>query len=100
LDKDGFPIYEQSLFSSFEAPEWLDAEQEWCVGPAYCTNYGGRVTPFAPQWQCELPDTSKSLELRSTIFQYRDEVEYRRYMYCATKSFSQFLSHFKLHPLF
>jgi hypothetical protein len=33
LDKDDFPIYEQSLFSSFEAPEWLDAEQEWCVEP-------------------------------------------------------------------
>jgi hypothetical protein len=31
LDKDGFPIYDQSLFSSFEAPEWLDAEQEWGV---------------------------------------------------------------------
>jgi hypothetical protein len=29
-----------------------------------------------------------------------DEVEYRRYMYCATKSFSQFLNYFKLHPLF
>jgi hypothetical protein len=28
LDKDDFPIYDQSLFSSFEALEWLDAEQE------------------------------------------------------------------------
>jgi hypothetical protein len=26
LDKDGFPIYDQSLFPSFDAPEWLDAE--------------------------------------------------------------------------
>jgi hypothetical protein len=44
LDKDGFPIYDQSLFSSFEAPEWLDAEQECCLGPTSCINYGGRVT--------------------------------------------------------
>jgi hypothetical protein len=94
LDKDGLPIYDQSLFSSFEAPEWLDAEQECHVGSAYCTNYGGRVRPFDPQWRCELPDATRSLELRSVIFQHRDEVEYRRYMYCATKSFSQFLSHF------
>jgi hypothetical protein len=28
LDKDGFPIYDPSLFSSFDAPEWLDAELE------------------------------------------------------------------------
>jgi hypothetical protein len=61
---------------------------------------GGRVTPFAPEWRCELPDASKSLEMRSVIFQHRDEVECRRYMYCATKSFSQFLSHLELHPLF
>jgi regulator of replication initiation timing len=27
LDKDGFPIYDPSLFSSFDAPEWLDVEQ-------------------------------------------------------------------------
>jgi hypothetical protein len=87
LDKDGFPIYNQSLFSSFDALEWLDAEQIWCVGPAYCTNYGGRLTPFDPKWWRELPDATKSLELRSVIFQHRDEVEYRRYMYCATKSF-------------
>jgi hypothetical protein len=40
MDKDGFPIYIQSLFPSFDAPEWLDAEQEWCVGLTYCTNYG------------------------------------------------------------
>jgi regulator of replication initiation timing len=26
LDKDGFPIYDPSLFSTFDAPEWLDAE--------------------------------------------------------------------------
>jgi hypothetical protein len=50
LDKESFLIYDQSLFSSFEAPEWLDAEQEWGVGAAYCTNYGGRVSPFAPEW--------------------------------------------------
>jgi hypothetical protein len=100
LDKDGLPIYDQSLFSSFEAPEWLDAEQEWYVGPAYCNNYGGRVTLFVPQWRHELPDVKMSLELRSVIFQHRDEVEYRRYMYYATKSFSQFLNHFELHPLF
>jgi hypothetical protein len=62
------------------APEWLDAEQEWCVGSAYCTNYGGRVTPFDSQWWRELPDATKSLELRYAIFQHRDEVEYRRYM--------------------
>jgi hypothetical protein len=100
LDNDGFPIYDQSLFSSFEAPEWLDAEQEWGVGAAYCTNYGGGVSPFAPEWRCELPNASKSLELRSIIFQHRDEVECRRYMYYAIKSFSQFLSHFEVHPLF
>jgi hypothetical protein len=47
LDKDGFPIYDQSLFSSFEAPEWLDAEQECCLGPTSCINYGGRVTQSA-----------------------------------------------------
>jgi hypothetical protein len=52
------------------------------------------VTPFDPKWQCELPDATKSLELRSVILQHRDEVEYMRYMYYATKSFSQFLSHF------
>jgi hypothetical protein len=40
MDKDGFPIYIQSLFPSFDAPEWLDAKQEWCVGLTYCTNYG------------------------------------------------------------
>jgi hypothetical protein len=68
LDKDGFPIYDQSLFSSFDALEWLDVEQEWGVGPVYCTNYGGRVTPFTPQWRRELPDATKSLEMRSTIF--------------------------------
>jgi hypothetical protein len=100
LDNDGFPIYDQSLFSSFEAPEWLDAEQEWGVGPTYYTNYGHKVTPFAPEWRCELPNASKSLELRSIIFQHRDEVECRRYMYYAIKSFSQFLSHFEVHPLF
>jgi hypothetical protein len=88
LDKDGFPIYDSSLFSSFDAPEWLDAEQEWGLGPAYCSNYGDRVTPFAPQWRSELPDATKSLELRFAIFQHKDEVEYNRYMYCATKSFS------------
>jgi hypothetical protein len=59
-----------------------------------------RVTPFDPQWRHKLLDATKSLELRSLIFQHRDEVEYRRYMYCATKSFSQFLSHIELHPLF
>jgi hypothetical protein len=100
LDKDGFPIYNQSLFPSFDAPEWLDAKQEWCVGPSYCTNYGGRVTPFNPKWRHELPDAIKSLELRFVIFQHRDEVECMRCMYYATKSFSQFLSHFELHPLF
>jgi hypothetical protein len=26
LDKDDFPIYDPSLFSTFDAPEWLDAE--------------------------------------------------------------------------
>jgi hypothetical protein len=100
LDKDGFSIDDQSLFSSFEAPEWLDAEQEWCVGPTSCTNYGGRVTPFVPQWRHKLLDGKMSLELRSVICQHKDEVEYQMYMYCATKSFSQFLSHFVLHPLF
>jgi hypothetical protein len=94
LDKDGFPIYDPSLFSSFDAPKWLVAEQEWGIGRAYCTNYGDRVTPFAPQWRRELPDVTKSLELRTAIFQQRDEVEYNRYMYCATKSFLQFVSHF------
>jgi hypothetical protein len=94
LDKDGFPIHDPSLFSSFDAPKWLDVVQEWGLGPAFCTNYGDRVTPFAPQWWCELPDATKSLELRAAIFQHRDEVEYNRYMYCATKSFSQFVSHF------
>jgi hypothetical protein len=94
LDKDGFPIYDPSLFSSFDAPEWLDAKQQWCLGPTFCTNYGDRVTPFAPQWRRELLDATKSLELRAAIFQHRDEVEYNRYMYCATKSFSQFVSHF------
>jgi regulator of replication initiation timing len=49
LDKDGFSIYDPSLFSSFDVPEWLDAELEWGLGPAFCTNYGDRVTPFAPQ---------------------------------------------------
>jgi hypothetical protein len=58
------------------------------------------VSPVAPEWWRELPVALKSLELRSIIFQHRDEVECRRYMYCATKSFSQFLSHFELHPLF
>jgi hypothetical protein len=58
------------------------------------------VTPFAPQWRYELSDASKSLELRCAIFQHRDEVEYRRYMYCATMSFSHFLSYFELHQLF
>jgi hypothetical protein len=100
LDKDDFPIYDQSLVSYFDASEWLDAEQEWCVGLPYCTNYEGRVTPFDPKWRCELLDARKSLELRSVIFQHSDEVEYMRYMYYATKSFSQFLSHFELHPLF
>jgi hypothetical protein len=94
LDKDGFPIYDPSLFSSFDAPKLLVAEQEWGIGRAYCTNYGDRVTPFAPQWRRELPDVTKSLELRTAIFQHRDEVEYNRYMYCATKSFLQFVSHF------
>jgi hypothetical protein len=61
---------------------------------------GGRVTPFDPKWRRELPDATRSLESRSVIFQHRDEVENRRYIYCATKSFSQFLSHFELHPLF
>jgi hypothetical protein len=42
LDKDGLPIYDQSLFPSFDVPEWLDAEQGWCVGSTYCTNYGGQ----------------------------------------------------------
>jgi hypothetical protein len=28
LDKDGFPIYDPSLFSSFDAPKLLVAEQE------------------------------------------------------------------------
>jgi hypothetical protein len=28
LDKDGFPIYDPSLFSSFDASEWLDAKQQ------------------------------------------------------------------------
>jgi hypothetical protein len=58
------------------------------------------VTPFDPKWWHKLPDATKSLELRSVISQHRDEVKYKRYMYCATKSFSQFLNHFKLHPLF
>jgi hypothetical protein len=58
------------------------------------------VTPFAPQWRRDLPDATKSLELRSAIFQCRDEVEYIRYMYNETKSFSQFVSHCYLHPLF
>jgi hypothetical protein len=93
LDKDDFSVYDQSMFSSFEAPEWLDDEQEWCVGLAFCTNYGGKVTPFVPHWRHELPDVKQSLELRFVIFQHRDEEEYKRYMYCATKSFSQFLSH-------
>jgi hypothetical protein len=62
LDKDGFPIYDSSLFSSFDAPEWLDAEQEWGLGPAYYSNYGDRVTPFAPQWRSELPGATKLLE--------------------------------------
>jgi hypothetical protein len=81
LKKDGFPIYDPSLFSSFDAPEWLDAEQEWGLGPAYHSNYGNRVAPFAPQWRRELLDATKSLELRSVIFQHRDEVEYNRYIY-------------------
>jgi Ni/Co efflux regulator RcnB len=42
LDKDDFLTYDQSLFSSFDAPEWLDDEQEWCVGSTYCTNYRGQ----------------------------------------------------------
>jgi hypothetical protein len=50
LDKDGFPIYDSSLFSLFEAPEWLDAEQEWGVGPPFCTNYGNGVIPFIAEW--------------------------------------------------
>jgi hypothetical protein len=100
LVKDGFPIYDQSLFSSFDAAKRLDAEQEWCVGPAYYTNYGDEVTQFDPKRRHKLSDATKLLELRSLIFQHRDEVEYRRYMYCATKSFSHFLSHFELHPLF
>jgi hypothetical protein len=58
------------------------------------------VTPFVPQWRHELPNAKKSLDLRSVIFQHRDELEYRRHMYCATKPFSQFHSHFELHPLF
>jgi hypothetical protein len=72
----------------------VDAELEWGLGAAFCTNYGDRVTLFAPQWRCELPNATKSLELRAAIFQHRDEVEYNRYMYYATKSFSQFVSHF------
>jgi hypothetical protein len=28
LENDDFPIYVQSLFSSFDALEWLDSEQE------------------------------------------------------------------------
>jgi hypothetical protein len=72
----------------------IDAELEWGLGAAFCTNYGDRVTLFAPQWRCELPDATKSLELRAAIIQHRDEVEYNRYMYYATKSFSQFVSHF------
>jgi hypothetical protein len=32
LDKDDFSIYDPSQFSSFDAPQWLDAELEWCVG--------------------------------------------------------------------
>jgi hypothetical protein len=94
LDKVGFPIYDPSLFSSFDAPEWLDAKQEWGLRSVLCTNYGDRVAPFASQWWRELPDATKSLELRAAIFQHRDEVEYNSYMYCATKSFSQFVSHF------
>jgi hypothetical protein len=70
LDKDGFPIYDPSLFSSFDAPEWLDAEQQWCLGPTFCTNYGDRVTPFAPQRRRQLPDATKSLDLRVAIFQH------------------------------
>jgi hypothetical protein len=72
LDKDGFPIYDPSLLYSFDAPEWLDAKQEWGLRPSYCTNYSDRVTPFSPQWRRELPDATKSLELRSAIFQHRD----------------------------
>jgi hypothetical protein len=72
----------------------VDDVQEWGLGLAYYTNYGDKVTPFAPQWRRELPDITKSLELRSTIFQHRDEMEYNRYMYYTTKSFSQFVSHF------
>jgi hypothetical protein len=81
------------MFSSFEVVEWLDVEQQWCIGLAYCTNYGGTVTPFVPQWRREFPYAKQSLELRSVIFQHIEEVEHKRYMYCATKSFSQFLSH-------
>jgi hypothetical protein len=88
LYKNSFPIYDQSQFSSFDAPEWFDVEQEWGVEPAYYTNYGGRVTPFASHRRRELPDVTKSLELRSAIFRHKDEVEYMRYMYYASKSFS------------
>jgi hypothetical protein len=88
LVKDGFPIYDPSLFCSFDAPQWLDAELEWCVGLAFCTNYEDRVTPFVPQWRHELPDAKQSLDLRSVIFKHKDEDEYKTYMYCAPKSFS------------
>jgi hypothetical protein len=90
-EKDSFPIYDPSLFSSFDAPKWLDVEQEWCIGTTYCTNFGDRETPFTPQWRRDLPDATKSLELRSNIFQHKVEVEYNRYMYYTTKSFSQFV---------
>jgi hypothetical protein len=79
LVKDDFSIFDPSLFLSFEAPQWLDAELEWCVGPAFCNNYGDRVTPFAPQWRHELPDMKQSLDMSSVIFEHIDEEEYKRF---------------------
>jgi len=82
VDDDGFELYDSTLFaSSLVLPEGLDSEEDWCLGPAFEINYGKKVSPFRDEWQRQLPDPAKSLELRSAIFQHRDEEEYKTYVF-------------------
>ena len=87
VDEEGFPLYDPSLFPSMEVPEWLDVEEDWCSGPAYAINYGNRVPPFRAEWLRALPDAKQALDLRSAIFQHRDEEEYKKYVFCPLSYF-------------
>ena len=80
IDDDGFPSYDASLFaSSLVLPKGLDAEEDWCIGTTF--QIKDRVSPFCDEWRHELPDPAKALELRSAIFQHRDEEEYKTYVF-------------------